>query len=170
MTWNECLSLGKEYNTIIITGCQRTGTTYTAQELSRELGYRHYDEDDYGVHSIEGLRGIMDHDPSPKVIQAPALLHEMGSMGEDVLVILMTRNEDEVVSSMVKHEWIKREGKREYNKFKEGTPTDGYEIYRTKTSFGRGLNLPEMDYSELRKTTGYIENREGFDIKQTKRG
>lgn len=170
MKWEECIDRCKDYNTVIITGCQRTGTTYTAKELSKVLGYRHYDEDDYGVHSIVGLKKIIEDDPSPKVIQAPALLHEMGTMGKDVLVILMTRNEYEVVSSMVKHRWFEREGKREYNKFKEGTPKDGYEIYREKTSFGRGLNLPEMDYSELRKTTGYIENREGFDIKQTKRG
>ena len=170
MKWNECIERCKGYNTIVVTGCQRTGTTYTAKELSRVLGYTHYDEYHYGAHSINKFNRVLERDLSPKVIQAPALLHKMGDMGDDVFVIMMVRNEDDVVSSMVKHGWFEREGKREYNKFKEGTPKDGYDVYRTKTSFGMGLNLPVMDYEELKNTEGYIEDRTGFHIKQTKRG
>lgn len=169
MKWDECVERCRGYNTVIVTGCQRTGTTYTAKELSRVLGYHHYDEYDYRTHSIDKFNRILEQDPSPKVIQAPALLHKMGDMGHDVFVFMMVRDEDDVVNSMAKHGWFEREGLQEFNKFKEGTPKDGYELYRIKTSFGRGLNLPTMDYSELVKTEGYIEDRTGFTLKQTER-
>jgi len=169
ITWEQCINIARTYSSVVISGCQRTGTTYMAHELSNVLGYKHYDENHYGVHSLPRFKEILYRDEN-KVIQAPALLQHMEEISYDAMVIIISRNEDDVAMSMIKHGWFKREGKKEYNKFKEGTPTTPQEVYRAKMEYGRSIGLYVIDYDELRKSNGFIENREGFDIKQIKRG
>jgi len=168
MTWEECIEKGKTYKTIVITGCQRTGTTYTAKELARVLGYVHYDEDNYGTHSFERFMNVLNKDEN-KVIQSPALLHKMGELPEDVMIVMMIRDEDDVAKSMVRLGWFKTYGNKEYCLYKKDELKTPQQLYRTKIEFGRQLQLDELDYNELKKTENYVEDRSKFtNLKQVR--
>ena len=82
----------------------------------------------------------------------------------------MTRNEDDVEKSMIKHNWWTNHANREYNKFKPGIPKNPKDVYKTKIEFSKSLNAIELPYNELEKTEGYIQynNRVGWGVKQTK--
>lgn len=174
MTWEELVDEGRRYNVIIITGCQRTGTTYMAEELSRVLGYEFIDERIFGPSNMEQLLRFVYEDTDSKVIQAPALLHRMGEVSDDVLKVMITRDENDVAKSMLNSRfknnltWFSEWGKIEYNKFKDGDLESPQELYRTKIEFGRSIGLKEIQYDELKKTEGYVEDRSHFGIKQTK--
>jgi len=168
MTWEECVEKGKTSKTIVITGCQRTGTTYTAKELARVLGYAHYDEEDYNVRSFEMFMDIVNKDEN-KVIQSPTLLHRMGELPKDVMIVMMVRNEDDVVKSMKRLGWFKAHASKEYIHYKKDELKTPQQLYRTKIEFGRQLNLDELDYEELKKTENYVKDRSKFThLKQTK--
>jgi hypothetical protein len=168
MTWEECIEKGKTYKTIVITGCQRTGTTYTAKELARVLGYVHYDESSYGTHSFERLMNILNKDEN-KVIQSPALLHKMGELPEDVMIVMMIRDEDDVAKSMTRLGWFNSHAKKEYSLYKKDELKTPQQLYRTKIEFGRQLQLDELDYNELKKTENYVEDRSKFtNLKQVR--
>lgn len=168
MTWEELLDKSKNHKTVVITGCQRTGTTYTAKELARVLGYKHYDEGNYGGHSLQRFMKIVNKDEN-KVIQAPALLHEVGKLPKDVMVVMMVRDEEDVAKSMIRLGWFKTYGNKEYRLYKEDTLKTPQQLYRTKIEFGRKLNLDELDYNELKKTENYVEDRSKFtNLKQVR--
>jgi len=168
MTWEELLEKGKKHKTIVITGCQRTGTTYTAKELARVLEYVHYDEDSFKTHSFEMFMNVLNKDEN-KVIQAPALLHKMGEVPKDVMIVMMIRNEVDVVKSMMRLGWFKGHASKEYKLYKQDTLKSPEQLYRTKIEFGRELNLDELNYDELKKTENYVEDRSKFNnLKQVR--
>lgn len=168
MTWEELLDKSKNHKTVVITGCQRTGTTYAAKELARVLGYVHYDEGGFGTHSFERFMTIVNKDEN-KVIQAPALLHEMSNLPKDVMVVMMVRDEDDVAKSMTRLGWFKVHANKEYRLYKKDILKTPQQLYRTKIEFGRKLNLDELDYNELKKTENYVEDRSKFtNLKQVR--
>lgn len=167
MTWEDLIEKAKDYKTIIITGCQRTGTTYAAKELARVLEYKHIDESQFGTHYISNLKMFIQNIQEPKVIQAPAVMDKLLELSKDVLIVMMTRDEDDVAKSMLKHNWFRTFGREEYNKFKEGIPPTPQYVYRVKTEFGRKHKFIELPYTELEKTENFITDRKGFTIKQT---
>ena len=167
ITWDNLLSLSKVFDTIVVSGCQRSGTTYCAEALAKALRYRHHDEDDFGVTNFTNFLQLVRADYK-KVIQAPAILHKLKSVEMTTLIVIMTRDEKAVANSMIKHSWFKNHGQEEYSKFGIGKPDSPEQVYRTKLNFSKGLKAVELDYSELRKTDGFVENRTGWGIKQTK--
>lgn len=168
MTWEEIIEKSKKHKTIVITGCQRTGTTYTAKELARVLEYVHYDENSFKTHSFQMFMNILSKDEN-KVIQAPALLHKMGELPKDVMIVMMIRDESDVAKSMVRLGWFKNHANKEYKLYKKDTLKSPEQLYRTKIEFGRELNLNELNYEELKKTENYVEDRSKFNnLKQVR--
>lgn len=167
ITWENLLDLAKVCTTIVVSGCQRSGTTYGAEALAKALKYEHHDEHDFGVSNFSNFLKLAREDYK-KVIQAPAILHKLKSVEMTTLIVIMTRDEKAVASSMIKHSWFKNHGQEEFSKFALGAPSSPEEIYRTKLNFSKGLKAVELDYSELRKTHGFVDNRAGWGIKQTK--
>jgi hypothetical protein len=167
ITWENLLDLAKVCNTIVVSGCQRSGTTYCAQALAQALSFTHHDEEYFGVDNFTNFLKVARADYK-KVIQAPAILHKLKSVEMTALIVIMTIDESDVASSMIKHSWFKNHGKEEYSKFALGAPSSPEDIYRTKLNYSKGLKAVELDYSELRKTHGFVDNRTGWGIKQTK--
>lgn len=167
ISWENLLDLAKVCNTIVVSGCQRSGTTYCAEALARALNYTHHDEHDFGVSNFTNFLKLVRQDYK-KVIQAPAILHRLKSVEMTTLIVIMTRDEKDVAASMIKHSWFKNHGQEEFSKFALGAPSSPEHIYRTKINYSKGLKAVELDYSELRKTHGFVDNRAGWGIKQTK--
>lgn len=168
-TWEELPLLAKKHNTIIVTGSQRSGTTFGAKAIANYLEYRHYDEHDFGVEDMSNFESLVAL-PENKVIQAPAILHELKAYDQraGVLLLIMTRDADDVAASMIKHGWFKNHGYAEYNKFKSGTPETPQQVYETKIEFSRTLRAHELPYNELQKHGGFVrkEERSNWHIKQ----
>jgi hypothetical protein len=80
----------------------------------------------------------------------------------------MTRDENEVAASMLKHGWYDNHGREEFSKFSVEIPSSPQEIYRKKIAFSKTLKAVELPYRELNKTEGFIKDRSGWHIKQTK--
>lgn len=167
ITWENLLDLAKVCKTIVVTGCQRSGTTYCAEALAKYLKCKHHDEEDFGVDNFTNFSKIERADYK-KVIQAPAILHKLKSVELTSLIVVMTRDEKAVASSMIKHSWFKNHGQQEFSKFALGKPSSPEQIYQTKLNYSKGIKAVELDYSELIKTDGFIDNRAGWGIKQTK--
>ncbi len=167
ITWENLLDLAKVCNTIVVSGCQRSGTTYCAQAIAKSLNFTHHDEEDFGVDNFTNFLKLARADYK-KVIQAPAILHKLKSVEMTALIVIMTRDEKEVASSMIKHSWFKNHGQEEFSKFALGAPSSPEDVYRTKLNYSKGLKAVELDYIELLKTDGFVNNRVGWGIKQTK--
>lgn len=167
VTWENCIDLCRSAQNIVVTGCQRSGTTYAAEALAKALGYRHHDEHDFGVENITNFKRLLVQD-YPKVIQAPAILHALKPYELGCIIVVMTRDENHVAASMLKHRWYDNHGKHEFMKFSVENPQSPQEIYRTKIAFSKTLKAVELPYSELEKTEGFTKNRQGWHIKQTK--
>ena len=167
ITWENLLDLAKTNNNIIVSGCQRSGTTYAAEALANALSYKHHDEHDFGVSNFSNFLRLLRQD-YPKVVQAPALLHQLKPVEMTTIIVIMVRDEDDVAASMLKHRWYDNHGREEYEKFALGAPRSPQEIYRTKIQFSKGLKAVELPYTELKKTEGYVSQRAGWHIKQTK--
>lgn len=168
LTWEQLLSEGAKHDTIVITGCQRSGTTFAAKAIAKQLGYTHYDEDDFGVEDMERFEGLL-RKKNRKVIQAPAILHNLKPYEDKVFIIVMTRNPDDVAKSMIAHNWWVNEGNAEYNKFADGKPESPQHLYQTKIEFSYSLRAYELHYTELQKNDGFVrkEHRDKWGIKQT---
>ena len=167
VTWENCVDLCKSAKNIIVSGCQRSGTTYAAEALAHALGYRHHDEHDFGVSNFSNFLRLLRQD-YPKVVQAPAILHELKSVEMTSIIVIMTRDENDVAASMLKHRWWDNHAQEEFAKFRLAKPESPQEVYRTKIQFSKGLKAVELPYTELEKTEGYRKNRQGWHIKQTK--
>lgn len=167
VTWENCVDLCRCSNNIVVSGCQRSGTTYAARALAKDLNYKHYDEHDFGVTDFSEFLRIL-RQPEPKVIQAPAILHELKSVEMTSIIVIMKRDEKDVAASMLKHNWFKNNGQEEYAKYTIGQADSPEQIYRTKIQFSKGLKCVELPYKELEKTEGFEPNRVNWHIKQTK--
>ena len=44
VAWNDLLEVAKGYDKVVVSGCQRSGTTFAAKDLASELGYKFIDE------------------------------------------------------------------------------------------------------------------------------
>jgi len=167
ITWENLLDLSKSVTNVIVSGCQRTGTTYATEALAEHLGYECYDEESYGVSDFGAFTKLLQK-PTKKVVQAPALLHKLKSFEMTSLIVIMTRDEKEVENSMLRTKWFEHNGQKEFSIYSIGAVRTPEDIYRIKLNYSKGLKAVELDYSELRKTHGFVANRTGWGIKQTK--
>lgn len=169
-TWEELVQVSTKFDKIIVTGCQRSGTTYTANILSNYIKYVHYDERQFEVDNIIMFEEILNKDEK-QVIHAPALLHKMEDYDDIALIVVLHRNVDDVVSSMIHHEWFNKNGRYEWSKFSNDfTLLSPLNLYNLKIQFSNKLNKIDFKYDELEKTSGFVykHNRVNWAIKQIK--
>ena len=87
------------YKKILVSGPQRSGTTICARMIAADLGYRCFDEMEFGVDNIRKVLAIVDA-LDRIVIQCPSLAASLWMFSHpDVLVIFMKRDIGEIVAS-----------------------------------------------------------------------
>lgn len=164
--WEDLIEVSKGRSKVVVSGCQRSGTTYAARALAEYLEFHFYDEREFKtdcIHKFEKLLAL----EQKAVIHAPALLHELKKYENSCLIVIVHRNKQDVINSMKNHNWFEIGGKKEWAKF-SSEPCPGLEsIYETKTKFSEILKKVDLEYEELKKTEGFVKERVGWSIKQT---
>ena len=155
-----------KYKNIVVTGCQRSGTTIASKMIAQDLGRQRVDELDFDVYVDHSFVNKLN-DPNPKVIQAPAMFKLCCGMSrEDTVIVFMERDFDDVHASEKRIDWSGEEA----------------EMRRLGTHDGRSCELkweyfkenkPKyykvLPYESLSKHPLWIgkENRKHFSAKQT---
>lgn len=164
--WEHLIKISKKFNKIIISGCQRSGTTYAAEALSQELRYNHYDERTFKNVDMDLFNKIIKL-KEKQVIQAPAILHKLKDYQYICLIVIMVRQKEDVVKSMLNHNWFEKYGLKEWKKFSKEECLGPSALYDIKINFAQKLRNVCLNYNELKKTKNFVENRLGWSIKQT---
>ena len=160
------IHIAKRFDRIVVTGCQRSGTTFCAKALAQEIKYHHIDEMYFEADRVSRFEELL-HTYSRAVFQAPALLHTMPKYQDNVLVVVLHRRKVDVVTSMERINWFSRFGQAEYNKFKEGICPTPELLIETKTRFSQTLKALHLPYTELKHFEGFVDKRIGWGEKQT---
>ena len=90
----------KGYKRIVVVGNQRSGTTFTAKYLARNLKFRFVDESEFDINDIAAFLKVFQLNT---VAQAPALslyIHKL--IGPEDLVVFMVRDWSDILKSIFK--------------------------------------------------------------------
>lgn len=137
----------KQYRAIIVTGCQRSGTTLTARAIAYDTGHMFISEDDYGVHSIprwsEYVRTGQD-----VVIHSPAMMHIAHQFGvmDGVLIVCVQRDYDAIRRSMKRMKWDVNESGLERVRYTDYAP-NAFDVVSTKYAYWRDVQAPVIKHS-----------------------
>jgi hypothetical protein len=185
LTYAQLVDKCRHYDTILITGPQRSGTTIMAVALSNDLKYRHIDEDHYGVRNYDRFNKKVFHGPANIVVQCPALSHLIVNMvlnnsrTRKILVVLMMRPINEIITSQKRIKWVGEVKEREnYKLHFPGKYPHNLPIAQIKYHIWNKIQKPrlhpnnyvEFDYNQLKSSPYWIEpdKRKQFESKQIK--
>ena len=89
------------FDNVVVVGPQRSGTTFFAQVLATQLGYKYVDEIEFLVNDEYLFKKYLEVPGS--VIQAPAMTHMVHKLVSDsVLVVYMRRATADILRSLVR--------------------------------------------------------------------
>lgn len=165
LTWKKLLELAKKESKIIVTGCQRSGTTFAADAIASALGYKFIDELKYGIDNVRGFNRIFNNENSI-VIHAPALLHILPEYQNKAFIVYVERSIKEVVDSMNRVDWFNRYGVIECRKINAPPPSKPEDVYLAKLNFASSFKNLRLNYLELQYSSKFIVKRENWSIKQ----
>ena len=93
-----------EYDVILVSGPQRSGTRIATKMIAADTGHRCVDENEFRVYSRKRLYAIMRQESV--VIQCPAMSHILHDIAtDDTLVVFMIRNLEDIVASERRINW-----------------------------------------------------------------
>ena len=97
-----------DFNVVLVTGPQRSGTTLVARAISHDTGLRYIDERDLETVNVEAWRYLVAG-VKWSVIQCPAMsafVHEPGIGGRaDLAVVFVIRPVEEIIASQERIGW-----------------------------------------------------------------
>lgn len=181
-TYSDFIKLihNKGYNRIVISGPQRSGTTYLAKELANDIQYKHIDEKDFGFHSVRKFTTFLNNERV--VIQAPAVTHILQAIDtENTLVVFMMRPDKDIIKSEDRIDWHNTQSIYEFKKYKNYFVNYTDKINEFKRSspmkkwFWQNIQKSrmkvdhiELPYDIVKQTKNYVdpEGRKQFGAKQ----
>lgn len=159
----------KNFDIVLVTGPQRSGTTIAAKMIAQDTGKPFFDEGYFGVLDVVRFCDTVTTTTNG-VIQCPGMCRYVHWFGkrDDLCVVLMRRNVDEIIKSEARIKW---DGSFELSKY--GT-IDG-PVSAVKYSFWDNYQKAFIKHSveiEYRSLTGHPlwipdERRVNFTFKQT---
>jgi len=161
----------KDHNKILVTGCQRSGTTIAAKMIASSFNLNHIDEIIYGAHDHNKVIAIFNESENV-VVQGPAISHMCHCMPDDVYVVWMNRDIEDIRRSMKRINWLGEYEQLELDKY-NGQATDRIEILKQEyyhlVQKNRIANTSVIEYVDLRTHQLWIddEHRTTFGEKQT---
>ncbi len=107
-----------EFDVILISGPQRSGTRICARMVADDTGHRCIDENDYGPHNEDRWHELVETGGNV-VIHCPAMCHILHDFAGDerVAVVFMRRDLRDIITSQERIGWTKREEPRELVKY-----------------------------------------------------
>lgn len=166
------------YRVIVVTGCQRSGTTLAAHAIAQDTGHTYVDEDEYGTDDYEAWRKVIAR-RDKIVVHSPAMaryVHDLvGWYG--IFVVWMDRNIEDVKASERRIGWStsKAVGK-ERDKYRDTQEYAGYlPICAIKRRYWARVQRPmlrgqyhELAYEALEQHSLWVppNERTHFDKRQ----
>ena len=158
----------KDFNSIVVSGPQRSGTRITAKIIAVDTSKNYIDEQDIAAHDFRLLEYYLNQ--GNVVIQCPALCHLLHYIKtESTLVIVVYRNIEDIITSEARI-WKSENEKIELFKY-------GYSsgiISRIKYNFWEKVQKPilgemarDINYTQLEKHPLFIKDRKDFKWNQT---
>lgn len=94
------------YSSIIVTGCQRAGTTICARAVAHDTGFAYIDEDEYGTTEPDEWRKLV-RNRDKVVIHSPAMARYVHEFGRHygVFVVWVKRPLSDVMASEARIGW-----------------------------------------------------------------
>jgi hypothetical protein len=135
------------FETIVVTGPQRSGTTITSKMIAHDLQREYIDEDHFATHRFDRF---LEYLHPNAVIQAPGLSAYCHLLSVEVAVVFMFRDIQEIIESQSKLifgnglTWTEHEQQRELSKY-----------------FLEGGAVPHVKYAMWEKFQKPAMNREG---------
>lgn len=154
---------------MVVSGPQRSGTTFAAKVVAAELGWTFLDETTFGIQNRQMWRRLLQHEQR-SVVQCPAMMrHLHDDVPDDVLVVVMRRHVSDIVASQhrIGWEWERTELSR-YG-LKSGSISEvKYDWWDTHKMDGPARWV-ELDYDTLSGHPMWVapEVRVTFSPKQT---
>lgn len=176
MEYQDLIKKLKQYTRIIIAGPQRSGTTYAAYTISKDLNYHHIDEQDFGTHTSEGFLNVISKENI--VVQCPAVTHVLDQIQtNNTIIVWINRNNEDIIKSEDRINWHPHWFNVEKDKYRKiyGNEVDQFErnSYMKKHywEIQKENLIPsfiEITYEILKTTPGFIskEQRKNFGVKQ----
>jgi len=161
----------EEFNKIIVTGPQRSGTRIGAKCIAYTLGHEYVDEVDVATDSIYSLVFKMSSNKR-LVIQCPALCPYVHLFGDrdDTAICIMVRPIEDIIASQERIGWTASFGQLEAVRY-------GAESYHPDLKYyfwiyyqsGRIRHPFEISYDDLHEHPLWVpkERRVGFGFSQT---
>jgi|GEM_PF-2691874 len=162
----------RPYTRIVVTGCQRSGTTTVSQMIATDLGFRNIDEYEFGTHDYDTFRKLLNLENI--VIQCPAItqyLHLIDT--EDTLIIWMIRPYTEIRKSMKRINWDieweqgEKDKYAKFPNFKQNRP-----IEATKTEYWHNYQKRELKchFIDFKYHSLYVKLNPAFISKKYRSG
>lgn len=157
---------------ILVTGCQRSGTTIATKIIADILDFTPVDENDYSWNGgwKPTLGNLLKNSKPRSVYQGPAICHDCHKVPNHMAVVFMVRDHDDIRRSMSRVKW--RGENKELAKYGCTFKENG-RIEKIKESYWRLWqknkikNAFEVRYDELRWHPFWVSKRKHFLIKQT---
>jgi hypothetical protein len=149
--WEDIIPLLKSFNTVIVSGCQRSGTNIATKILAEELGYQYICETqmvDWNLITKNPERG------RGRVIHSPMNTHKLVQSSAAIGIVFMIRDHDDILAS-IKKLWRRERSSTELNEIAK---------YRGLVHYDDMTRLPEVKYKywyEVQKPA--LEGR-GFEL------
>jgi len=162
----------KEFNSIIVSGPQRSGTRFAAKCIAQDTGKTYIDEKDINFHDFRLLEYYINKGNC--VIQCPSLCHMLHLIPNPrALIIMMIRDIDDILLSQSRIGWYKEA--RLLELYKYGC-TEGiisrikYNFWHTYQKQILGNRARTIDYKYLQRHPLYIskKDRKEFSWDQTR--
>jgi len=160
----------RDFDVILISGPQRSGTTFAGHALAKLLGYWFIDELIYDVNDVEKFDNICRM--KKVVIQCPGMVHRLSDYSQFAALVYMIRNVDDIIASQERIGWDWEE--YEFEKL-EGMNLESDIIAEAKYEllpFFRSIFklLIELEYDSMNVAEGFVpkEDRKNFLNKQIK--
>ena len=94
----------ERYRVVLVTGPQRSGTTFVSHVIAEDTGRRHIDEDEFNVRDEKRWRKLVA-ESAGSVIHCPSMMHLVTVVPDDVLVVLVRRPLPDIAASEARIGW-----------------------------------------------------------------
>ncbi|HSR67465.1 MAG TPA: hypothetical protein VLU25_05945 [Acidobacteriota bacterium] len=161
----------RPYHVILVTGPQRSGTTFAANVLAAELARRYVDEQDVRGDPHQCLAHLLQAEQAT-VVQCPGwsrFCHRMGS--GRTAVVWMRRPLEEIIASQERIGWTERCEAAElarYGVTRGPIAQVKFDYWRRRQKAVLGPHAFEIEYGALRGHPMWVRRsgRRGFEAKQ----
>jgi len=158
-----------QFDKIIVTGAQRSGTTIGMLILAEELGYEGIKEEEIDVDNLNLFSELLNK--RRFALQAPGLCSITHLLrGKDTAVVFMKRKVEDILASEKRIGWNVHEPYEKAKYFTNdeepisATKLFNWEVYQKPLLLERAFDL---EYDSLKGHQLFIENRTGFGARQT---